>query len=219
MSSRGKGNRLAKDDKRERGVERVNGFSDAVFAVAITLLILTIVVPEVSDSGRLSRELADMWPKFMGFLISFAIIGGFWMNHHDMFAYLRRSTTGLLRLNLLLLMFIVLLPFSTDLMSEYGDSVTAVVFYDLNMAVVALCMTLLWWYASYRRNLVDESVTPALRKHLLFVYLGMTLVFCLAAALAFVNIPASLYFYFILIPMSIALERMKRRESAQEDEP
>jgi uncharacterized membrane protein len=196
---------------RGTGLERVNGFSDAVFAVAITLLILTIVVPEVSDTGSLPQELVDMWPKFTGFLVSFVIIGAFWMSHHGIFAYLRRSTPGLLWINLFLLMFIVILPFSTDLMSEYGSSVLAVVFYDINMAAVALLMSLLWWYASYFRSLVDESVSPALRRHLLLNYLSMSLIFCISIAIAFINIPASQYFYFTLIPNGILLDRMLRK--------
>lgn len=213
LSARKQGSQ--KDEETERrGIDRINGFSDAVFAVAITLLILTIVVPEVSDIGQLPQELADMWPKFMGFFISFVIIGGFWMNHHAMFSYLRRSTPVLLRINLFLLMFIVLLPFSTDLMSEYGDSVLAAVFYDINMASVALSMGVLWWYASYHKDLVDESVSHAMRRHLVLVYLSMTLVFCISVGIAFVNIPASLYFFLTLIPLSAFLDRVSRRDTA-----
>jgi uncharacterized membrane protein len=203
------------DENAERyGVDRINSFSDAVFAVAITLLILTIVVPEVSNTDQLARELTDMWPKFMGFLLSFVIIGSFWMNHHGMFGYLRRSTPGLLRINLFLLMFIVLLPFSTDLMSEYNTSVLAVVFYEINMASIALLMCILWWYASYHKDLVDESVSPALRRHLLLVYLSMASIFCISIAIAFLSIPASLYFYFALIPVSVLLDRVLRRDTA-----
>jgi uncharacterized membrane protein len=209
LQDKGKGDRGGE----ARGLERAVGFSDAVFAVAITLLILTIVVPEVSDIAQLRQELVDLWPKFVGFFISFVIIGAFWMSHHGMFALLRRSTPGLLWINLFLLMFIVLLPFSTDLMSEYNGSVLAVVFYDINMVAVALCLTFLWWYASYRNDLADESVGPAMRKHLLLVYLSMSLIFCLSIAIAFVNIPASQYFYFALIPGSMFLDRILRREA------
>jgi len=203
-------------ERQTRGLERVVGFSDAVFAVAITLLILTIVVPEVSDIGQLRQELVDLWPKFMGFFISFVIIGAFWVSHHSMFAMLRRSTPGLLWMNLFLLMFVVLLPFSTDLMSEYGSSVLAVVFYDINMLIVALCLGFLWWYASYRNNLADESATPAVKKHLLLVYLSMSLIFSLSIAIAFINIPASQYFYFALIPANMFLDRILRKEESSE---
>ncbi len=199
------------------GVERVNGFSDAVFAVAITLLILTIVVPEVSDIDRLAQELADLWPKFMGFVVSFFIIGAFWINHHGMFRFMQRTSPGLLWINLLLLMCIVLLPFSTDLMSEYQDSVLPAVFYDINMAAVALSMSLLWWYASYRKGLVDDSVDPALRRHLLLVYLSMAIVFCLSMAVAFLDVSASRYLYLLLIPASAFLERMHRRQTVGEE--
>jgi uncharacterized membrane protein len=197
-----------------RGIERVNGFSDAVFAVAITLLILTVVVPEVSDIGQLRQELLDMWPKFTGFLISFAIIGSFWIGHHAMFGYLRRCTRTLLWINLLLLMFIVLLPFSTDLMSEYNGSELAVIFYDLNMIAVTLALSFLWWYASYRDRLVDQSLHPAVRRHLLLNYLSMSLVFAASAAVALFNIPASQYLYLALIPCGQFLNRRVRKETA-----
>ncbi len=212
LQDSGKGN----GDGKARGLERAVGFSDAVFAVAITLLILTIVVPQVSDIGQLRQELVDLWPKFMGFFISFVIIGAFWMNHHGMFAMLRRSTPGLLWINLFVLMFVVLLPFSTDLMSEYGSSVLAVAFYDINMLTVALCLGFLWWYASYRHDLADESVTPAVKKHLLLVYLSIALVFGLSIAIAFLSIPASQYFYFALIPSNMVLDRILRREESSQ---
>jgi uncharacterized membrane protein len=197
-----------------RGLERVNGFSDAVFAVAITLLILTVIVPEVSDVGQLRQELVDMWPKFFGFLLSFVIIGAFWMGHHAIFGYLRRYTRGLLWINLFLLMFIVLLPFSTDLMSEYNGSELTVVFYDLNMIAVTLALSLLWWYVSYRNRLVDESLHPAVRRHLLLNYLSMSLVFGVSAAIALVNIPASQYIYLALIPSGMFLGHKVRRDTA-----
>lgn len=199
------------------GVERINGFSDSVFAVAITLLILTIVVPEVSDIGQLSSELTALWPKFMGFLISFLVIGAFWMEHHAIFGYLRHWAPGLLRINLILLMFVVLLPFSTDLMSEYGNSVIANVFYDINMVVVALLLSLLWFYASYHKNLVDESVGPALRRHLLASNLNTALIFLISIGIAFINISASKFFYLALIPNEIVLGRIMRKKQAADE--
>ncbi len=119
-------------------LERLNGFSDAVMAVAITLLILTLEVPKVSDLGDLGAKLRELWPDFLGFLISFLIIGYFWVTHHLMFNYVKRSSPGLLWLNLAFLLFIVVLPFSTDLMSEYTSSKTAMIFYNLNMAFCRL---------------------------------------------------------------------------------
>lgn len=198
-----------------RGIDRVNGFSDAVFAVAITLLILTITVPIVSDSGELSSALDAMWPQFSSFLISFVIIGMFWISHHVMFRYLQRHSPGFLWINLLFLMFIVFLPFSTDLMSEYGNSVLAVVFYDLNMVAASGTLLLLWWYMSYRRNLVDEDLDPELRKHLLLNQASIALVFLCAIGIAFINIPASQYFYFTLFPIGFLLERVHSKSGPE----
>lgn len=114
-----------KEDKEKRGVEeesgffqleRLNGFSDAVMAVAITLLILTLDVPKVSDLGELGAKLRELWPDFLGFLISFLIIGYFWVAHHLMFNYVKRSSPGLLWLNLAFLLFIVVLGRAPDLL-------------------------------------------------------------------------------------------------------
>jgi uncharacterized membrane protein len=195
-----------------KGIDRVNGFSDAVFAVAITLLILTLDVPSVSDISQLSNEMKDLWPKFQGFLISFVIIGAFWISHHFIFRYIKRHKPLMLWINLFFLMFIVLLPFSTDLMSEYNDSVLAVVFYDLNMIAASLSLLLLWWYVSYKFKMVDENLDPALRWHLSLNFLTMPTIFALSAVIAFISASNSQYLYLLLIPNGIVLEHIHRRK-------
>jgi TMEM175 potassium channel family protein len=130
-----KGSKMEQEDIRESkargrreaaGVGRVNAFSDAVFAVAITLLILTIDVPQLSDAGQLGSALRALWPKFEGFLLSFVVIGAFWIAHHLIFGLIERSKPLLLWINLLLLMCIVALPFSTDLMSQYKGRISTI---------------------------------------------------------------------------------------------
>jgi uncharacterized membrane protein len=201
-----------KEEKTFMRLERINGFSDAVFAVAITLLILTIDVPVVSDASELGSELSALWPKFLGFLISFAIIGFFWVAHHLIFNYLEQLTPGLLWLNLFFLLFIVILPFSTELMSEYNSSNTALMFYNSNMALASLLLFLLWLYMSHDNRLIDEDFDPALRKHILLIYFNMTIIFLISVAVAAVNAVASQYVYMLLIPNSFVLERLHRKE-------
>lgn len=203
-----------KEEEKKKPVrlERIGGFSDAVFAVAITLLILTIDVPVVSDVSELGSELKALWPKFLGFLISFLIIGFFWVAHHFIFNYLRRLTPGLLWLNLFFLMFIVILPFSTDLMSEYNNSKVAVMFYSANMVLASLMLFLLWLYMSHNNRLIDEDFDPALRRHLLLMYLNMTIIFLIAMAVTVVSASASQYIYLLLIPNSFVLERIRRKD-------
>ena len=218
---------LRKDGRREDaaretiGVDRINAFSDGVFAVAITLLILTIDVPQV-EGGELANTLRALWPKFEGFLISFAVIGGFWISYHLLFGYIERHKPLLLWINMLFLFFIVSLPFSTELMSVYGGRTLSVAFYDLNMIGASLSLCLLWWYASYRNKLVQEDLDPVVRRHILFNYLSMSAIFGAALALSFVKASISTFLYFLLIPNGILLERLKRRRiraGAEAEEP
>jgi TMEM175 potassium channel family protein len=194
------------------GIDRVNNFSDAVFAVAITLLILTIDVPVISNINQLPSEMKAMWPKFQGFLISFAIIGAFWISHHVIFRHIRRHKRMMLWINLLFLMFIVLLPFSTDLMSEYNDSVLAVVFYDLNMIAASLSLLLLLWYVSYKFKLVDDTLDPATRWHLSLNFMTTSVIFALSAGVAFISASNSQYLYLLLIPSGAVLERTHKKK-------
>ena len=200
-----------KEEKTFIRLERINGFSDAIFAVAITLLILTIDVPVVSNTSGLGSELSALWPKFLGFLISFFIIGAFWVSHHLIFNYLERLTPGLLWLNLIFLLFIVTLPFSTDLMSEYNNSSTALIFYNANLALVSLTLCILWVYMSHDNRLIDADFNPATRRHILLIYFNMTIIFLIAVAVAAVNASTSQYVYLLLIPNSFVLERMHRK--------
>ena len=94
------------------------------------------------------------------------------------------------------------------MMSEYNQSVSAVVFYDVNMVAASISLCLLWWYVSYRYRLVDEDLDPALRKHLFLNFLNMSLILLFSIGIAFINIPASQYFYILLIPNGIVLDRI-----------
>jgi len=109
---------VVSEDREE--TSRIEAFSDGVFAIAITLLVLTLQVPDVH--GGLWHALLDEWPQFAGYLTSFAIIGIMWVNHHSMFRMIVRSDRILLFLNLLLLLWTALLPFPTNLIARYlGD--------------------------------------------------------------------------------------------------
>ena len=109
--------------KKEFQLERLILFSDAVFAIAITLLIIEIKVPEIhkEELSELTvlQALAQLAPKFAGFLVSFLLIGQYWVMHHRMFGFVINYTERLIWLNILLLLTIVLMPFSTAFYSEY----------------------------------------------------------------------------------------------------
>src|SRR6478672_11723927 len=116
-------NQLHSELKKEFQLERLILFSDAIFAIAITLLVIEIKVPELdrhtATDDQLAHSLGEMIPKFIGFFVSFIIIGLYWTIHHRMFGYVINYTRRMLWLNLLFLLGIVLMPFSTAFYSAY----------------------------------------------------------------------------------------------------
>ena len=136
---------------------RVETFSDGVFAIAITLLVLTIAQP--SDFGRLAHQLVNRWPSLAAYVVSFTVIGIMWVNHHTIFTHLRVVNRGLFYFNLLLLMTIVFIPYPTEVfgeaLSRRHGATTAAVFYSATMTINALAWASLWLYASVGRRLLN----------------------------------------------------------------
>lgn len=120
-----------------------------MFAIAITLLILEIRVPDPSAPGGLLLQLARQWPSYLAFLISFLSIGIMWINHHRIFTHIRRCDNTLLVLNLLLLLGVSFVPFPTAVVAKhigYPGARTAVIFYNATYLAIAIVFNLLWRY-------------------------------------------------------------------------
>ena len=122
----------------ERELDRVGGFSDGVFAVAITLLVLNIEVPQLAKGQKLTTALDDLAPDVLTYFIAFAVIGLFWYGHHKAWSRLRATTPRLVWSNLLMLSLIALMPFTTALMGSYNDQSIAIVLYAANVGLAAL---------------------------------------------------------------------------------
>lgn len=152
--------------KKEFQVERLIFFSDAVFAIAITLLIIEIKVPELeaghpTEHGFLDSMLS-LLPKFLGFVFSFFIIGLYWFIHHKMFGYVINYTGKLIWLNLLFLFSIVLMPFSTAVYSEYSTNERITLIAPYGIYVFNICLTgvlnyFMWKYIGKAGNGVTEN--------------------------------------------------------------
>lgn len=145
----------------ERNPNRLVAFSDGVFAIAVTLLVLEIQPPD--DFGHLLRGLGALWPSYLGYALSFLLIGQVWVNHHVMFDRIRHVDRAVLFLNTLLLMVIAFLPFSTSLLAaalrnEAGLR-TAVVFYGTTLWTAAALFNVIWAYLR-RANLLDPRLGP-----------------------------------------------------------
>jgi len=140
---------------------RVEAFSDGVFAVAATLLIFNIQIDKTAPGGLLAALLAA-WPKYAAYVASFLTIGVMWMNHHGLFERIARLDRALLFINLLLLMAIVFLPFSTAQLGSNilvpDDANTAASLYALNAFVIAVCFSVVWIYVLTHPGLLAEDV-------------------------------------------------------------
>lgn len=154
--------------RKEFQLERLILFSDAVFAIAITLLVIEIKIPElphetVTDNDML-QALAHLLPKFIGFLISFLLIGQYWIVHHRMFGFVINFTGRLIWLNILFLLAVALMPFSTSFYSEYvlTKTMTPVIFYTSNIAFLGIVNFCMWRYVSNPKNKISENLVPAM---------------------------------------------------------
>ncbi len=140
---------------------RVEAFSDGVFAVAATLLIFNIQIDKTAPGGLLAALLAA-WPKYAAYVASFLTIGVMWLNHHGMFARIARLDRPLVFLNLLLLMAIVFIPFSTAQLGANilvaRDANTAASLYAINASVIALFFGAVWTYALTHPHLLAPDI-------------------------------------------------------------
>jgi uncharacterized membrane protein len=181
---------------------RVEAFSDGVFAIAITLLVIELHPPELEPGEHLWPALVDTWPQFAAYLTSFAVIGIMWVNHHSMFRRIQWADRGLMFLNLLLLLWTALLPFPTNLFAEHlrddsNNAHVAAAIYSTNLTLAAIAFSLIWWYA-LRKHLVEHDLSPTeQRKSVLRFSIG-TLVYALTIGLSFVSAPVTLLVQFLL---------------------
>jgi len=172
-----------------RSVDRLVAFSDCVFSIAMTLLVLSLRVPDLvgPDQGeRLWATFRDQSPELFSYVLSFAVIGRYWMVHHRTFRLVREADTRLLVLNLCLLGCIALIPYPTEILGRYGDTTVAVVLYSATLALTGVANAALTWHLEHS-DLLDPRVTEAYRHHAWVRSVTMPIVFGLAIPIAFID--------------------------------
>jgi uncharacterized membrane protein len=203
----------------DKQLERLILFSDAVFAIAITLLILEIKVPHLASETEpaVISSLFQLIPKFVGFIVSFAMIAIFWVVHHRLFGYLVRSDKKLVRNNFFYLFFIVTLPFTTAYYSDYLFLKVPFVLYCANVVGVCICTIVLLNYISDPKN----NLSKGLESQLLVGFMRwrsliLAIVFSGAALFQFCfegrSVVYGRYFLFLMIPMFRILGRVYARK-------
>ncbi len=196
---------------------RLEAFSDGVFAIAITLLVLELHVPEVEE-GHLWTALRHEWPQFAAYFTSFLIIGIMWVNHHSMFRQIVRSDRGLMFLNLLLLLWMTMLPFPTAMVARYlteddSNAHVAAAVYSTNLTLAAIAFSLLWAHA-VRAGLTDRVMTRQEQRRSIWRFSIGTYVYAATIGLSFVSAPLTLAVQF-LIAAYYAFEQLHTRPSAR----
>ena len=175
---------------------RIEAFSDGLFAIAITLLVLDIHVPRgLHGESEVLAALLEQWPVYLAFVTSFAFIGIMWVNHHRLFTHIQRTDNTLLLLNLCLLLGVTLLPFPTALVSEYlgkPGQLTAALVYNGLFLLIAVVFNLLWRYAAAGNRLLDPQANQAAVQAISRQYVFGPVLYLVALALTFVSVPVSL---------------------------
>jgi uncharacterized membrane protein len=174
------------------GTNRLESFSDGVIAVAITLLVLNISVPEPGPGRSLGHELAHMWPQYAAYVVSFITIGIIWINHHAMINRLRTADHSILVLNLLLLMSIGIIPFATELMARYlrepqGESLAAAVYSGAFLVMSIMFAALNRLILLRKVHMYKREIPLERRRQLLSRGLAGLIPYAVATALAFVS--------------------------------
>ncbi len=169
--------------------ERLEAFSDGVFAIAITLLVLTIAQP--GHYRNLAHQLGTRWPSLAAYVVSFIVIGIMWLNHHTIFSNLGHIDRGLFYLNLVLLMTIVFIPYPTGV---FGEALrrglgarTAAIFYTAVMATNACVWAALWLYASVGRRLLRPEFPEAQRTMATILFIAGAFVYTASIGVALIN--------------------------------
>ena len=200
-----------------RALDRVIFLSDGVFAIALTLLVLDLRLPPLPElsPAALRHALASNTPHFISFFISFQVIGMYWLAHLRMFSLISHYTRGLALLNLLFLMSIAVMPFSTTLVGEYGALTLAAVFYSLSLVFTSITANLMWLYAARHRRLLEahasrEDIAVVTARGVVTLAL-----FVLGTGLAMISVGLASVAWFSIPLVTRIAERVARRRSSR----
>ena len=195
------------------GVEfnRVLAFSDGVFAIAMTLLVVSIAVPRLADGADVSEladSLNDLTSSFVSFFVSFAVIGRYWLAHHEFFGLLGRIDQKAISLNLVYLAFIAFLPFPTALLGDYFENPLSIVIYAANVSVISGLEVLAFRHA-YRAGLLQRSISPEVYRWGVLNSLSPVAFFVLSMPIAFASTTLAVVSWFLVMPWALLINRWK----------
>lgn len=200
--------------------QRIEALTDGVFAIVMTLLVLELSIPLISEpavDAALSHRLLEMWPKYLSYVVSFLVLGLWWLFHHGVYENMKRIDARLLWFNLFFLMFVSLVPFSASLVAQYWDEKTSALIYGTNMI---LCYVLLTATANYatKKHLVEQKLDPVYARGEQRAQIRVFILIILAVMASFFNSMISLLLWglmsaFYIVVTLLGREGLQARKS------
>ena len=184
-------------------------FSDAIFAFSMTFMALSIQIPtfsgDIGDSELAVKLIQFVIPNIIHYVISFIVVGMYWISYHRIFEHIRTTNITLIWLNMLFLMLIGLVGYFTGLLATYETHRIVVISFSIVIATTGFVLCLLWWYATHDRKLVDHDMNEHLIKyHLRRIYVA-PLIFLASIGISFINVQAAQIFWAMILPANILI--------------
>lgn len=189
----------------EKGLDRIINLSDGVFAFSMTLLAADLVVPELQKTQQylLTEDILGEYGRFLYFILTFIITGAYWFNHHRIFRFITGYDGVLMRLNLYFLLFILLMPFITKLISEYGQVHIAVVIAALGYAAPGIMLGIIWHYASSKCFLIKSGLPADFIRLTKIKNFINPAIFMLSIPISFIQPHLAVLFWLLMLPVGI----------------
>ncbi len=191
-------------------LEHVISFSEAIFAFAITIMTLSVDIPDLPTNltqAELLDKLYELYPQFKSYIIIFAVIAIFWVSYHQVFNHIKGSHITMVYLNLLFLLLITLLSLSTSLVINYETYQIPYIIYCFIVIMTSLLLALIWWYATKNKHLVDQNLHPYFIKGIFLKLIFVPLVFTISIFISFVNLDIAHIFWLTIVPLNIVMRR------------
>jgi len=212
---------LSPRQQRRLAPDRVLTFTDGVFAIVITILVLDLKVPDLASGQSLGDSLEEMRPTFVSFVISFLIVGMYWAWHRGTFAQVRYIDTSILWINLLYLLTVSLIPFAASMLGEYPDEASALHLYGAVLVAVTLVRILLYWYVGRHPGLLWQDSSEKAQRLGIVTAAAPLVVYIVAMVVADAWPTLSLVLYFAMpllyLGLVAVLQTAPQTKAAAED--
>jgi uncharacterized membrane protein len=191
-------------------------FSDAIFAFSITIVLLSIPIPQLPnnlDEAQIQLKLLEMLPYFESYGISFALIGIYWVSYHKIFNKITGSHPVLVGLNLVFLFFVTLISLFTILDIQYGSYRTVFILYAIVLTLSGSTLTFIWLHAEKNDLLLPNDLSPIVRRHILIQLLIPPVIFLISIPISLIQVDIAQYFWLVIIPLNIILGQKTKIEN------